>query len=348
MTHKIEIIYSNHPLEELSQDSSGTSVIELHKDRDKNYDTKTTYRLMFEMNDTDVSKKFVDVWNSYSDEGKYVLKSNTCATLSVVEILQRQELMNEIITQINNNKYDDWLVSNELFLELNGEDMQVDKLNALYQFSQDCSLYITQDMINKSKHGLMTEEHSAYLKNILTLLKKVNYLVHRIKSSTGSSLEDFTVIRHTTAKLRDTVELTERDYKLVTPCVAPTSNGVLFLDYYTTGKDLESCWRTNDLETIKSQKVIKQKYIDSAFNFGFNTELIPTDETHNYEKLRNNNLKNQWCEENDVGDYYEYWKPEYNVGRIILGDCVDENITDVISYRDMLNHYPYVIDIIVK
>ena len=39
---------------------------------------------------------------------------------------------------------------------------------------------------------------------------------------------------------------------------------------------------------------------------------------------------------------------EYNVGRIILGDCVDENITDVISYRDMLNHYPYVIDIIVK
>ena len=47
-----------------------------------------------------------------------------------------------------------------------------------------------------------------YLKNILTLLKKVNYLVHRIKSSTGIK-KDFTVIRHATAKLRDTVELTE-------------------------------------------------------------------------------------------------------------------------------------------
>ena len=89
----------------------------------------------------------------------------------------------------------------------------------MYQFSQDCSLYITQDMSNKSKHGLMTEEHSAYLKNILTLLKKVNYLVHRIKSSTGSSLKDFTVIRHATAKLRDTVELTERDYKLIPPAL---------------------------------------------------------------------------------------------------------------------------------
>ena len=52
------------------------------------------------------------MFGNYSDEGKYVLKSNTCATLSVGEI-QRQELMNEVVTKINNNKYDDWSVSNE-------------------------------------------------------------------------------------------------------------------------------------------------------------------------------------------------------------------------------------------
>ena len=106
--------------------------------------------------------------------------------------------MNEVITQMNNNK-DDWSVSNEL-LELNGEDIQVDKLNALYQFSR-LEMYITQDMINKSKHGLMTEEHSAYLKNILTLLKKGKLSSTQNKEAQDQS-KDFTVFRHATRKIK--------------------------------------------------------------------------------------------------------------------------------------------------
>lgn len=343
MKHKIEIIYSKTPPETFFHDSSGTNILELRTDRNKEYSSDSTYTLTFEMQDTTVSKKFVNVWNSYNDDGKYTLHYNTYATLSTEEILQRQELMNEVITQINNYKYDDWSIPDELFLELNGEDAQVDKLNTLHRFFEDCSYYMM-----KEKQDPLTKERTNYLKNLLVLLEKVNYLVHRMEGGAGNSLKDYTVFRHANAKLRDTVKLTKRDYKLFTPCIAPTSNGVLYLDYCTVGKDLEACWRTKDLELIKAKEVKQQEYINTAFNFTFNTEPVPTNETHKHEKLRVNNLKNQWCEENDVGDYYNYWEPEYNVGRIILGECIDEDITDVIAYRNMLNHYPYIIDIIVK
>ena len=130
MKHKIEIIYSRTPPETFFHDSSGTNILELRTDRNKEYSSDSTYTLTFEMPDTTVSKKFVDVSNSYNDDGKYILHFNTYATLSREEILQRQELMNEVITQINNYKYDDWSIPDELVLELNGEDAQVDKLNA--------------------------------------------------------------------------------------------------------------------------------------------------------------------------------------------------------------------------
>jgi len=194
----------------------------------------------------------------------------------------------------------------------------------------------------------VTKERSKYLKGLLVLLEKVNYLVHRMEGGGSDSLKDFTVFRHANAKMRDTIKLTREDYELFTPCIAPTSNGVLYLDYCTVGKDLEACWKTNDLELIKAKEVKQQEYVNTAFNFTFNTEPVPTEEVHRYEKLRNNNKKNQWCEENNVGDYYNYWDPEYNVGRIILGQCVDKDVTNIISYRNMLNHYPYIIDVIVK
>jgi hypothetical protein len=60
------------------------------------------------------------------------------------------------------------------------------------------------------------------------------------------------------------------------------------------------------------------------------------------------NAKNQWCEENDVGDYYDYWLPKFNFGRIKLGNCIDDKITGAKEYRDMTNLHPYIVDVIVE
>lgn len=348
MTRAIKIIYSKLPSEELFHDSSGTNILSLMKERNVEYDTKNTYMLKFELLNDRVVTQFIEVWNSYLRDNKYELNFNTYATLSSEEILQKQELMNEVISKINDYRYDDWSIPENLILELNGDDPQIDKLNALHKFFEDCSYYMINEKGNKHRSGTMTDEHLEYLNNLLVLLEKVNYLVHRMEGGASSRPRDFTVIRHATAKLRDKVELTRLDYKSFTPSIGPTNNGVIFLDYSTVGKDLEACWRTNDIELIQSQEVKQQKYINSAFNFTFSDWNSPTPADWQLEKVRSNNMKNQWCEENNVGDYYNYWEPEFNIGRIILGKCIDERIQDVVSYRDMLNHYPYIIDVIVE
>ena len=348
MPNEIKIIYSKLPPEEFFHDSSGTNILSLMKDRNTEYNTENTYTLKFELFKSRVATQFIDVWNSCYEDNKYVLNFNTYATLTSEEILQKQKLMNDVISQINNYGYDDWAIPENLVLELNGDDPQVDKLNALHRFFEDCSYYMTNEKNTKNKSRTLTSERLLYLNNLLVLLEKVNYLVHRMEGGSSARVKDFTVFRHATAKLRDTIELTRQDYKSFTPSIGPTSNGVVFLDYSTVGKDLEACWRTNDIELIQAQEVKQQQYINSAFNFTFSDWETPTPKDWQSEKTRSNNMKNQWCEENNVGDYYNYWEPEYNIGRIILGTCSDENITDVISYRDMLNQYPYIIDVIVE
>ena len=251
--------------------------------------------------------------------------------------------MNDTIRQINEFEYKSWKIPEELVLELNGEDSQVDKLNALHRFFEDCSYDVM-----KEREISPTKTKLRRLDSLFRLLEQVNYLVHRTEGGASHIKSDFLVFRNSTAPLKNTIELTDKEYNKFTPMMDTTSNCSVFLDYSTVGKDLEACWHTGDFELIHAKELKQQSYINPAFNFTFNEFEKVDEKTDKVTKLEITRAKNQWCEENDVGDYYDYWLPKYNVGRIRLGFCANEDIKDVVTYREMLNEYPYIIDIIVE
>lgn len=341
MTHTIKIVYSKTPPEIFSHDESGTNSLQLLVDRKKKYTSADKFILKFDLDPGYVSDTFVKVWNSSID--KQNIHYNTYTALTSDEIMSKQNIMNETIYWINNLKYKSWKIPEELKLELNGDDAQVDKLNALHRFFEDCSYDVM-----KERNIISTKEEKKNLDTLFKLLEQVNYLVHRMEGGASGAKSDFLVFRNSSAPLKNTIELTDKEYNKFTPVMDTTSNCSVFLDYSTVGKDLEACWHTGDFELIHAKELKQQSYINSAFNFTFNEFEKADEKTDKDTKLEITRAKNQWCEENDVGDYYDYWLPKYNVGRIRLGFCANEEIKDVVTYRAMLNEYPYIVDVIVK
>lgn len=336
MPHNIKIIYSKIPAKKFFHDSSGTNRLQLSEHND--YKKENVYELLFELSDIKVVKDFIEVWNASKE---MVINFNTYTSLTAPEILEKQKIMNEVISKINAMRYDDWLIPDTLVLEYNGNDSQVDKLNALHRFFEDCSYDIMQKRI-------LPDADKKFFDRLFELLEKVNYLVHRMEGGATNNSNDFLVFRNSASLLKGNLTLSDDDYNMFVPMTTSTSNGALFLDYSTVGKDLEQCYYTNDIELIQAKELKQQGYINPAFNFTFNEMPLPTekDEAHTIRTIRN--AKNQWCEENDVGDYYDYWLPKFNFGRIKLGKCIDEKITGTKEYRDMTNLYPYIVDVIVE
>jgi len=337
MTHNIKIVYSKIPAKNFFHDSSGTNRLQLAEHND--YKKENVYELLFELYDIKPVKDFIKVWNN-SEE--FTINFNTYTSLTAPEILEKQKIMNEVISKINAIRYDDWIIPDNLVLEYNGNDAQVDKLNALHRFFEDCSYYIMTKR-------MLPDSDEKFFDRLFDLLEKVNYLVHRMEGGATNNSNDFLVFRNASSFEKENCRLSDEDYNMFVPMTDSLSNGVLFLDYSTVGKDLEQCYYTNDIELIQDKELKQQEYVNPAFNFTFNEmTLIPTekDESQTIRTIRN--AKNQWCEENDVGDYYDYWLPKFNFGRIKLGKCIDEKITGTKEYRDMTNLYPYIVDVIVE
>lgn len=341
MSHTIKIIYSKTPPEIFSHDESGTNSLQLRVDRKYEYTGDDKFVLKFDLDPGYVSDKFVEVWNSSIDVIN--VHYNTYTSLTADEIMSKQIIMNETIQQINELEYKSWIIPEELILELNGNDAQVDKLNALHRFFEDCSYDVM-----KERSVISTKQEADNLNTLFKLLEQVNYLVHRMEGGASGAKNDFLVFRNSGAPLKNTIELTDEEYNMFIPMMQSTSNCSVFLDYSTVGKDLEACWHTDDFELIHAKELKQQGYINSAFNFTFNQFEIADERMDKETKLRLGREKNRWCEENDVGDYYEYWLPKYNLGRIRLGFCANEEIKDVVTYRAMLNEYPYIVDVIVE
>ena len=338
MTHRIKIIYSKTPAKKFFHDSSGTNKIQLSENKNNNYEKENTYELLFDLHDIAAVKNFIEVWNTSTEK---TVAFNTYTTLTSSEILEKQKIMNEVISTINDIEYEEWKIPDDLVLEYDGNNPQVDKLNALHRFFEDCSYYIMQ-------RRALPEADNIFFGKLYDLLEKVNYLVHRMEGGATSRSHDFLVFRNSSSTLNNNFKLTDEDYNMFIPMTETTSNGVIFLDYSTVGKDLEQCWYTNDVELIQDQELKQQEYINPAFNFTFNESDIPNEKEDNRVVRHLRNERNQWCEENDVGDYYDYWLPKFNLGRINLGKCVDAEITCTKEYRAMTDLYPYIIDIVVE
>jgi hypothetical protein len=178
-------------------------------------------------------------------------------------------------------------------------DPEVIKLNALHLYFEDVSNDITTDTLRYVDYDVDGP--------LYQYLEEINQLVHSMENweDSGSNREFFGTIRlgdHCgTPHLEN---LTDKDYNNFTKDL---KWGDLTLDYFRVGKDLQTCYATNDLELVKTKGLEQQITVHPAFEMRFKDDGNWRDHIPN------------WIEENNLDQYYDFSLPEFNSGRIVLG-----------------------------
>ena len=335
MTHKVEIIYSNQSCQDFYHDASGTNVVTIKKEFNDYTEYNDRFSLIFDLYDTDVAKKFVSVWNGYADDADSLsIHWNNYCNATAEERKQDQKTMNRVLRKINKSLYKNWEIPKEYFLTVDANNNQIDKLNALHRFFEDVSYDIMQEWKTSSNYK------KEYLDFLFSELEKINYLVHRMERDVGADPSSYNVLRNTSVSEKSYIKLTDDDYREFVSTSELETNGILYLDYSTVGKDLEACWITDDIDLIKNKEVKQQIHISSAMNYLFNSHI---DKKCQFRSRHAEYYK--WCHENGVSKYYKYWLPKFNLGRIPLGCC--RNIKDIYQYNEMIKYHPYIVGVIV-
>lgn len=177
----------------------------------------------------------------------------------------------------------------------------------------------------------------------MELCERLNFLVHKLESII--TRDDgiippymYYVVRIAPAEEYPYPVLHDEDYNRF----SATNTGDLCLDYFTVGKDLGTASLTNDINLVRNLEIKQQSVISSSFNFtidsmyfqggGIATKRLAGMQENMYE----------WCEENNVGEYYNYRDPMFNIGRVVLGTLINNNYSDII---ENLKKYPHVIGV---
>ena len=195
------------------------------------------------------------------------------------------------------------------------------------------------------------------------LCERLNFLVHKLENIITS--DDGVIPTYTfyIVRIVPTLEngilykeypypvLQDEDYNRF----SATNSGDLCLDYFTVGKDLGSASLTNDTDLVRNLEIKQQSVISSSFNFtidslyfkggGMATQSLPSDPPmkkadKQFAVMQENMYK--WCEENNVGEYYNYRDPMFNIGRVVLGTLINNNYSDIV---ENLKKYPLVIGV---
>lgn len=164
-----------------------------------------------------------------------------------------------------------------------------------------------------------------------TLLEKINHIVHYIERAhqlLHMESNDFALSIRPCTLAHEEIKtpLEDIDYENF---VFPTA-GDLSLDYSTIGKDLYSCYITNDLELIKKNEVKPQKFLTEFIFLQFDT-LNNATKFNNFYK---------WCEQNEVDKYIDYKLPVHRPGRHILGRIDQPIYTYKDFYEQILQYTP--------
>jgi hypothetical protein len=181
------------------------------------------------------------------------------------------------------------------------------------------------ERLNKLVHhieGLCKSEHSRKHSQTLYVLRYVDYTVSNLSIPDGTCHREFA---------------DDDDYKRFDLDV---HSGDLYSDFFTVGKDLATCWATDDVELVRRQEIKQQLYISGAVQFTLEKTLF-----QNYmdQKTKQNIYQDyhKWCHRNKIQNYgYTYWKPLYNAGRIKLATMETDDGFDVI--RQKITQFPHI------
>lgn len=193
-------------------------------------------------------------------------------------------------------------------------------LNSIEQANIDERLLsgITRDNLNElHKQFHLLAEHATDASNEVNQL---NYLVHLAESCVqnvkfNSKEGSFT----TRFNNYNSVPLTEEDYTLFDRYI--TLPGELTLGYSTIGKNLLHCYGDNDLRAVKEGLVRPKLTLTTEVRplLGINKRAGSDIEASN----RGNRAKfYKWCEDNGVGEYYDYRSPMHSAGQCVIGHAV--------------------------
>lgn len=332
-----KVIYSSNPPEHAREhDPGGTSGF--HQASTATFEdlvSDQTRVVEFKLRDTSSVTKFLDVWNSPTNYHNYSINYNEYHTLSLEKRYEYQQEMNDVIDAINTNftEWSPWTLDESLKLIVGETEPELDKLNALHRDFEDISYEVIK---MRDEPGVPPN-----LEDLYQLLEKVNYLVHRMERVSNDNTNwYYTVIRNASINDSNYYTLTDEDYMLFENEQRP---GVLYADFSTVGKDLSTCWATDDVALVKAGEVKQQEFIKPYVNYKFQSGTDDRDYDAEYADRQTRYYK--WCEDNELGEVVDFRKPMYRIGRIPLGDIVDTSIDE---FEEIIQNYPYIVGVFVE
>ena len=229
---------------------------------------------------------------------------NMYPTFDKEKYMKLKAQMNTTIDTIN-SMTTEYQIGDELRLDTDSTDPELDKLNALHFFFEQVSIEAGE---NNRELFLELYPH----------LEDVNQIVHILERGYEHNQSLYSVIR-VWGNLHFRDEMTDDDYMQMDPQFL---HGDMFIDYGTVGKDMWAAFSTKDFELIKNKELKQQDTIHAMFSMYLGPDKY---DLHTPQEER----KNQWCEENNVDEFYPDWRePKYRCGRIRVGKLSEEQRND--------------------
>lgn len=278
-------------------------------DIDKTY--SVTYNLTKNCNTTN---KFIDVCSdALHTTPTYHCGYNIYKEVDIDTYIFLQNRMNSIIEIINTT---DGVpsINKSLILNVGSSLTENSKLNKLHFYFEE-----------KTKDG------NNYGQYINGLLEEINQIVHILEGGNPENQNRGAFSFQAAIRLAPdnsdnmpkTLPLTDEDYSNFT---IDHEWGDLLLDYYRVGKDLYNAVMSNDVKLITNREVCQQNTVHPA--------IFLEGQSHPY-KYQIEEYR-EWCDKNNVRDYYDIDLPMFALGRVVLGkidttDTTQEEVTKELS-----------------
>jgi len=260
-----------------------------------------TYSVVFNLTkDCSTTKKFIRIMDTMLKEDIINCAYNFYPTVQVDTFIKMKQKMNWIIKELTARddvpNPEEWTVLNEKSLET-----EVLKLNALHLYFEEVTKSVFEQDSLRTSPGY-GEDSLLYVH-----LEEINQLVHSMEAwEPPVDLSFFGTTRIMTQHgAMEKQNLTDEDYNNFR---TDFKWGDLTLDYFRVGKDLQTCFATNDIELVKTKGLEQQITVHPSFEMRFIEET--PDWTTDIES---------WIKYNNLDQYYDFSLPEFTSGRVVLG-----------------------------
>ena len=297
------------------------------------------YSLKWQLLENSTVSKFIETYDNISTSALGSHPENVRVFWN--KYTNHEESYDVMVEEMNFNttaaieKFGEMYFSNALLINKNDtQDIVSDKL---------CKIHFSfETIMNNTLQPLDTYAAE--------LCERLNFLVHKLESIITRDGENIPPYMYYVVRIVPTQEngilykeypypvLQDEDYNRF----SATNTGDLCLDYFTVGKDLGTASLTNDIDLVRNLEIKQQSVISSSFNFTIDSMYFQRDSmaTKRLAVMQENMYK--WCEENNVGEYYNYRDPMFNIGRVVLGTLINNNYSDIM---ENLKKYPLVIGV---